>query len=90
MQPLGRSKAIWHVSDMATLTIALSDSLAAALMERAKDSGAGSKEEYLIALVEADCGAHELDRVLAGRTKGPFAPLEQERASARVGGKPRE
>ena len=62
---------------MATLTVALSDSLDAALTKRAKDSGAESKEEYLIALVEADCGAQELDRVLADRSSGPFAPLEQ-------------
>ena len=63
---------------MSTLTIALSDSLDAALMERVKDSGARSKEEYLIALVEADCGAQELDRVLVGRTTGPFVPLEHD------------
>lgn len=63
---------------MFSLTIALPASLEAALTQRAKDAGARLKEEYLIALVEADCGAQELDRVLASRARGPFSPLEME------------
>ncbi len=61
---------------MFTLTIAVPDTLDAALSERVKVSGARSKEEYLLALVESDCAAGDLERVLAERLGGPFAPLE--------------
>ena len=61
---------------MSTLTIALPDDLDAALSERLKMSGARSKEEYLLGLVESDCAAGGLERVLAERMGGPFAPLE--------------
>ena len=41
-----------------------------------KTSGARSKEEYLLSLVESDCAAGTLERVLTERMAGPFAPLE--------------
>ena len=61
---------------MSTLTIALPDPLAEALAKRAMISGASSKEEYLLGLVESDCAAGELEETLAKREAGPFAPLE--------------
>lgn len=61
---------------MSTLTIALPDVLDATLLERMKVFGARSKEEYLVRLVESDCAAHDLERVLAERLDGPFAELE--------------
>ena len=61
---------------MSTVTITLPDPLDATLAERVKHSGARSKEEYLLSLVESDCAAGELERVLAERMAGPFAPLE--------------
>jgi hypothetical protein len=61
---------------MSTLTIHLPELLDATLAERAKASGAGSKEEYLVSLVESDCAAGTLERVLIDRMGGPFAPLE--------------
>ena len=50
--------------------------LAATLAQRVKTSGARSKEEYLLNLVESDCAAGELERVLAERMDGPFASME--------------
>jgi hypothetical protein len=61
---------------MSTLTISVSDSLEAALAERAKMAGARSTEEYLLSLAESDCATGALDQVLAERLAGPFAPLE--------------
>jgi hypothetical protein len=61
---------------MTTVTIALPDPLNAALLERMTAVGARSKEEYLLALVESDCVASELERVLVDRLTGPFEPLE--------------
>jgi len=61
---------------MSTLKIALPDDLDLALEERVKASGARSKEEYLLALVESDCAASDLEHVLAERLGGHFAPLE--------------
>ncbi len=61
---------------MSTLTIHLPDPLDATLAERAKASGAQSKEEYLLSLVESDCAAGALENVLAERLAGPFALLE--------------
>src|SRR6266481_4876465 len=61
---------------MSTLTIALPDALDAMLAERVQTAGAGSKEEYLVALVESDCAASALEETLAARLDGPFAPLE--------------
>jgi hypothetical protein len=61
---------------MSMLTIYLPEPLEASLTERAKISGAGSKEEYLLGLVESDCALGTLERVLSERMTGPFAPLE--------------
>jgi len=61
---------------MSTLTIHLPEPLDATLAERVKTSGAGSKEEYLLRLVESDCAEGTLERVLTERMAGPFAPLE--------------
>ena len=61
---------------MSTLTIHLPELLEATLAERVKTSGASSKEEYLLSLVESDCAAGTLERVLTERMAGPFAPLE--------------
>ncbi len=69
------STALRHRAAMSTITVALPDPLDAALLERMNAVGAHSKEEYLLALVEADCAASELERTLAERWDGPFAPL---------------
>jgi hypothetical protein len=61
---------------MSTVTIALPDPLDAALRERMAAVGARSKEEYLLALIESDCAAAELEPILADRVAGPFEPLE--------------
>lgn len=61
---------------MSTVTIALPDPLDAALLERMTAVGARSKEEYLLALIESDCAASELEGILVDRLAGPFAPLE--------------
>jgi hypothetical protein len=61
---------------MPTLTIHLPEPLDAALAERMKTSGARSKEEYLLSLVEFDCATGILESTLAERLAGPFAPLE--------------
>jgi hypothetical protein len=61
---------------MSTLTIHLPEPLDATLAERVKNSGARSKEEYLLSLVESDCAAGTLESVLMERMTGPFAPLE--------------
>ena len=61
---------------MPTLTINLPEPLDATFTERVKTSGARSKEEYLLSLVESDCAAGTLERVLTERLAGPFAPLE--------------
>jgi hypothetical protein len=61
---------------MSTVTIALPAPLDAALLERMRAVGARSKEEYLLALIESDCAATELETVLTDRLAGPFEPLE--------------
>jgi len=61
---------------MSTLTIAVPDELDAALAERVRISGAHSKEEYLLHLVESDCAEGELESVLRERIDGPFTSLE--------------
>jgi hypothetical protein len=61
---------------MSTLIIDLPEPLDATLAERVKTSGARSKEEYLLLLVESDCAAGALESVLTERMGGPFAPLE--------------
>lgn len=73
---LAKAKQEEHDFDMATVTIALPDPLDAALRERMAAVGARSKEEYLLALIESDCAASELERVLVDRLAGPFEPLE--------------
>ena len=73
---LGSGAVAWQLHCMSTVTITLPDPLDATLAERVKNSGALSKEEYLLSLVESDCAAGELERVLAERMGGPFAPLE--------------
>jgi len=75
---LGRSAKAWHDGGVSALTIDLPDSLNVALMERLRTSGADSKEEYLLRLVESDCAAGELEQVLAERMRGPFALLEMD------------
>jgi len=61
---------------MSILTIHLPEPLDATLAERVKTSGAASKEEYLLGLVESDCAGATLERVLIERMNGPSAPLE--------------
>ena len=73
---LAKAKKEEHDFDMSTVTIALPDPLDAALRERMTAVGAHSKEEYLLALIESDCAASELERVLVNRLAGPFEPLE--------------
>ena len=73
---LAKAKQEEHDFDMATVTIALPDPLDAALRERMAAVGAHSKEEYLLALIESDCAASELERILVDRLAGAFEPLE--------------
>jgi hypothetical protein len=73
---LGSRAGSCQIQSMATLTIHLPEPLDATLTERVKTSGASSKEEYLLSLVESDCAAGTLERVLTERLAGPFAPLE--------------
>ena len=75
---LGSESGMRHFPPMSKLTIALPDNLDAVLAERVKASGARSKEEYLVALVESDCAASDLEHVLAERLRGHFAPLEKD------------
>ena len=67
--------ARWHFGSMSTITISVPDPLEAKLTERMNAVGAQSREQYVLGLVEADCAAEELERVLADRWGGPFAPL---------------
>jgi hypothetical protein len=60
---------------MTAITVVVPDELDAVLVERMQAFGIRSKEEYLLSLVEADCAANELERILDDRMKGPFAPL---------------
>jgi hypothetical protein len=73
---LGRRAGSCQIQSMATLTIHLPEPLDATLTERVRTSGARLKEEYLLSLVESDCAAGTLERVLTERMAGPFAPLE--------------
>ncbi len=63
---------------MSVVTISLSDSIAATLESRARAAGFLSKEEYLLALVRADCEQTELESLLETRLNGPFGPLGPE------------
>ncbi len=76
--PLAKATQKAHDFDMSTVTIALPDPLDAALRERMTALGAHSKEEYLLALIESDCAASELERILVDRLAGPFEPLEED------------
>jgi hypothetical protein len=61
-----------------SITVDVPESLDASFTERVKASGAGSKAEYLLRLVESDCAAATLEGVLTERLSGPFAPLESD------------
>lgn len=61
-----------------SITIDLPEPLDASFTERVKASGAGSKAEYLLRLVESDCAAATLEGVLAERLNGPSSPLESD------------
>jgi hypothetical protein len=61
---------------MSEVTISLPAGLDATLKTRANAAGFGSKEDYLLALVRADCECAELEPVLERRLEGPFEPLE--------------
>lgn len=63
---------------MSKLTISLPDAINATMESRAKAAGFHSKEEYLLALVQADCERAELEPVLEARLEGPFEPLESD------------
>jgi hypothetical protein len=61
---------------MSEVTISLPAALKASFETRVKAAGFCSKEEYLLALVQADCERAELEPVLEARMNGPFRPLE--------------
>jgi Arc/MetJ-type ribon-helix-helix transcriptional regulator len=61
---------------MSEVTISMSDALNATLESRVNAAGFRSKQEYLLALVQADCERAELEPVLEARLDGPFQPLE--------------
>lgn len=63
---------------MSKLTISLSDAINATMESRARAAGFLSKEEYLLALVQADCDRAELEPVLGARLDGPFELLESD------------
>ena len=60
---------------MSVVTLSLPDSIAATLQSRAEAAGLSSTEEYLLALVRADCDQAELESLLDARLEGPFALL---------------
>ena len=64
---------------MSTLTIALPDQLDVALRERITAVGTRSREKYLLALIQSDCSASELEQILVDRLAGPFEPIEGDR-----------
>jgi hypothetical protein len=61
---------------MSKVTISLPDAVNATIESRANAAGFRTKEEYLLALVQADCERAELEPVLEARFDGPFEPLE--------------
>ncbi len=67
-----------EANPMSVVTLSLSDSIAATLQSRAEAAGLSSTEEYLLALVRADCEEAELESLLETRLDGPFASLETE------------
>jgi hypothetical protein len=64
------------VQGMSQITVALPDGLAAEVEKRAKAAGFGSKEDYLLELVKADCELSRVEQRLKERVEGPFEPLE--------------
>ncbi len=75
---------------MSVVTISQSDSIAATLQSRAEAAGLASTEEYLLALVRADCEQAELEWLLEARLDGPFAPLGTEwKQEVRAAAEPR-
>jgi len=65
-----------HPNHMSNVTISLPDAMSATMESRASAAGFRSKEEYLLALVQADCERAELEPVLEARLDGPFESLE--------------
>jgi len=63
---------------MSKVTISLPDAINATMESRARAAGFPSKEEYLFALIQADCERAELEPVLESRLDGPFEPLESD------------
>ena len=63
---------------MSKVTLSLPDAINATMESRARAAGFRSKEEYLFALVQADCERAELEPVLETRLGGPFEPLERD------------
>ena len=61
---------------MSHITVSVPEGLAAEIEKRAKAAGFGSKEDYLLELVRADCEQSQLERTLEARVDGPFTPLE--------------
>ena len=61
---------------MSEVTISLPAAINATLETRANAAGFRSKEDYLLALVQADCERAELEPVLEARLDGPFEALE--------------
>ena len=61
---------------MSNVTISLPDAIITTIESRANAMGFRSKEEYLLALVQADCERAEIEPVLEARVEGPFEPLE--------------
>jgi len=75
---------------MSKVTISLPDALATTLETRANAAGFASKEDYLLALAQADCERAELEPILEARVAGPFGSLESDwkqrvRDAARAG-----
>jgi hypothetical protein len=63
---------------MAKLTINVPSPLEPVIAERVKALGAASAEDYLLGLLESDCEAGALERILKERMDGPFVPLESD------------
>ncbi len=63
---------------MSKVTISLPDAISATMESRARAAGFRSKEEYLFALVQADCDRAQLEPVLEARLDGPFELLESD------------
>ena len=63
---------------MSKVTISLPDAINATMESRARTAGFRSKEEYLFALVQADCDRAQLVPVLEARLDGPFELLESD------------